>query len=377
MNFRLPVRQSVENRIFFYLMFAGILLIAYVLIKPLLSLIVLAILVAGLFYPIYKKIYKFSREKNFLAVPLTMLSIFLSFIIPIIAITVITINQLNVFIGDVAEFAGNSEEISKIINSDGEDSGLNTDKFTHELEKSIDDINYQLEKLPFVNEANLLTIEDVQQIIGDLAKEVANWAGSTAVNIVQTTPTFITNFIVFIIILSTLIPSQKRLKDYILKLSPMNDKIDKLYLTRINAMANAMIKGTFVIAVTQGLISGLLLWIAGVPYIFFWTILCIFLSVIPNGGAVVNWPIVIILFLTGNVVGALVVLLGNLLVVASVDQILRPILVPKEANLPPALTLLGIVGGLHLFGVFGVVYGPVIMIFLITTFDIYIEYYKE
>ncbi|MCA9381517.1 AI-2E family transporter [Candidatus Dojkabacteria bacterium] len=376
MNFRLPVRQSTENRIFFYLMFSGILLLAYALIKPLLSLIILAILVAGLFYPVYKKIYKFTRERNYIAVPLTMISILLSFIIPIIIISVITINQLSIFISDVGDFAGNSEEISQILDSNTE-SGLNTEKFTIKLENSIDDINYQLARLPFVNQNDLITIQNVQQVIGELAKTVANWAGNTAVNIVQNTPSFITNLIVFVIILSTLIPSQKRLKDYILKLSPLNDRIDKLYLTRVNAMANAMIKGTLVIAVTQGLICGILLWLAGVPYIFFWTILCIFMSIVPNGGALVNWPILIILLLSGNIPGAIIVGLGNLLIVSSVDQILRPILVPKEANLPPALTLLGIVGGLHLFGFLGVVYGPVIMIFLITTFDIYIEYYKE
>ena len=88
-------------------------------------------------------------------------------------------------------------------------------------------------------------------------------------------------------------------------------------------------------------------------------------------------PAGIILLAFGSVWQGLLVLLSGLLVVSNIDTLLRPLLVPKEANLNAAMVLIGALGGLHLFGFLGVIYGPVVMIFLVTTVEIYLEHYRE
>ena len=82
------------------------------------------------------------------------------------------------------------------------------------------------------------------------------------------------------------------------------------------------------------------------------------------------------MILTGNVWGGLLVILGHLLIVTNIDNVLRPKLVPDKARLDPALTLLAVFAGLGLFGFIGIVLGPVIMIVLVTTLQVYLEVFK-
>ena len=99
------------------------------------------------------------------------------------------------------------------------------------------------------------------------------------------------------------------------------------------------------------------------------------MSIIPVAGiSWVAWPVGIILILTGNVVAGVFVIAVFLLVVANIDTVLRPKLVPREAYLNPALVILSVFGGLQLLGLIGIIYGPVIMILLVTSIDIYTKY---
>jgi predicted PurR-regulated permease PerM len=98
------------------------------------------------------------------------------------------------------------------------------------------------------------------------------------------------------------------------------------------------------------------------------------LSFIPLGGGIVTIPLGIIIILTGNVWAGLFVIAYHLLIVTNIDNLLRPKLVPKSARLNSALTLLSVFAGIVFFGAPGIVYGPVIMIVLITTFEMYAQH---
>jgi predicted PurR-regulated permease PerM len=80
--------------------------------------------------------------------------------------------------------------------------------------------------------------------------------------------------------------------------------------------------------------------------------------------------------LFGNVVGGVFVVLFHLIVVTNIDNTLRPFLVPKSAHLNPALMLLAVFAGLRMFGFWGIVLGPVLMIVIVTTISVYLAVYK-
>jgi predicted PurR-regulated permease PerM len=130
-----------------------------------------------------------------------------------------------------------------------------------------------------------------------------------------------------------------------------------------------------VIALTQGLAMGFVFWLAGVPYVMLLTILSMFLSLVPLiGVSLVAWPVGIILIVSGNVFRGVFVIAAFLIFVAQIDTILRPRLVPKGAQLNPALVILSVLGGLGVLGLVGALYGPVVMILLVTSIDVYSKY---
>ncbi len=184
----------------------------------------------------------------------------------------------------------------------------------------------------------------------------------------------ISTFILGIFLTIGMLKYQSELIDFIKKLSPFDDSINDLYLARAAAMTTAMVKGQFIIATIQGILSAFSLWLIGVEYFWFFATILTFLSFIPLGAGIITIPIGIVVALTGNFAQGLFVIFYHILVVSNVDNLLRPKLVPKAARMSSALLLLAVFSGLAVFGATGVVYGPVIMILLISALEIYAQY---
>jgi predicted PurR-regulated permease PerM len=102
------------------------------------------------------------------------------------------------------------------------------------------------------------------------------------------------------------------------------------------------------------------------------------LSVVPGIGAALIWvPAVIYLFITGQTVPAVLLLVWCAAVVGTIDNILRPILVGKDAKMPDLLILIGTLGGLFLFGAIGFIVGPIVCGLFLSIWEIYGATFKE
>jgi predicted PurR-regulated permease PerM len=212
--------------------------------------------------------------------------------------------------------------------------------------------------------------------LGQALSAFGGWLGGLLLSLGQSLPAFFTNAMVTLVIMYVLLPRYNAPgQQQILEIVPFPREITKLFLDKIDLMITAMFKGTFVIAIVSGLVMGLVFWIAGVPYTLFLTLLSMFLSLVPLIGiSLLAWPIAIILILTGSVWQGIFIIAAFLIVVANIDTILRPYLVPRDAYLNPALIILSVFGGLSLMGLIGALYGPVIMILLVTSIDVYTKY---
>ncbi len=214
------------------------------------------------------------------------------------------------------------------------------------------------------------------ETIGQAMAQISIWLKIVLINLGRSLPgMFISGFIV-LVLLYVLLPRYRSLgKKDILDIIPFPPQITELFLDKIDLMIKAMFKGTFIIAITQGLAMGLVLWIAGVPFIMFMTLVSIFLSLVPLVGiSLVAWPVGILLIISGNVWQGIFVIVAFLLVIANIDNFLRPNLIPKGAQLNPALVILSVIGGLRVLGVIGALYGPVVMILLVTSIEVYTKY---
>lgn len=342
-----------RTRAFFYLVVILACYLTYVTIRPYLSSIVLSVLTAIMYRPLYLRCLRWCRGYKFLAIALTLLALSISLLTPLLLVANITIKQSLQFTQDVSRLVtGNNITLLNII------SQINM------LLSAIPQVDYHITEEALIG--------SVQETVGPLSTYIANNALSIGSSSIQ----MITQAIVFVSVLITLLPITPKAFQIVKDLSPLDDQLDQKYIQRITTMARAMVRGVFVIALAQGAAAGIFLAIGGVPYVAFWTLLCIVFSLLPLGVNVITIPAGITLLAFGSIWQGLLVLLGGLVVVSNIDTFLRPMLVPKEASLNPALVLIGALGGLRLFGLLGVIYGPVVMIFLVTTVEIYLEHYR-
>lgn len=348
-----------HDRIFFYLLLVGVVGVAFLMVRPFISLTILAFLGATAFQPAYRWWHTVFRHHVGLATAFSVLTFFFVLFIPVYLF-------INLTFGQIVTFSG---EMVKIVELSHARSGFDADEVG--ISFAVRKANEWLALLP--GGTYQLSYAEVRDLVVALVRPLGGWLLSAAIAVGRGAPFFVTKIIIFFILLSSFFPIQPKFLMLVKRLSPLDDTTDMVYLNRVMAMMEAMLKGTFVVALVQGLGAGLLLWIAGVPYSAFWTMLAIFAGIIPLGAAAVSIPIGIVWLLLGQTWQGLLVLLGSILVVANLDNLLRPRLVPKEASLHPALTLLGVFGGLTLFGFWGVMYGPAVMILLTTTLEVYLK----
>ena len=161
------------------------------------------------------------------------------------------------------------------------------------------------------------------------------------------------------------------------RLNPLGEEVTDLYLAKMGAMVKGTVKGQFIIALVQGVLGAASIYIGGFHNGFFiFAIFLTALSVIPLGSGIVTIPFGIGMMFFGNIAGGLFVVLFHLIGVTNIDNFLRPILVPREARLDPALMLLAVFSGIAMFGFWGIVLGPVLMIIIVTTISVYLSVYK-
>lgn len=134
----------------------------------------------------------------------------------------------------------------------------------------------------------------------------------------------------------------------------------------------AALKGILIIGVLQGVLVGLAFWVAGIAGAFFWGAIALILSAIPGLGPPIVWvPAAIYLLVTGQVGMGIAMIIWGTIPVGLVDNILRPKVVGRDAKLPDLLVLVSTLGGILMFGVAGIIIGPILAAVLVIAFRIY------
>lgn len=162
--------------------------------------------------------------------------------------------------------------------------------------------------------------------------------------------------------------------DWLKQLLPLRPEQSERLFAEFFATSKASLKTMGVIGVVQGGLGGLAFWIVGIPAPLFWTLLMAVATIIPVVGAqIVLIPAAALLMLFGKFWFGFALLLWAWLVIANVDNLLRPYLVSREVNLHELLVFLSSIGGIAMFGFFGVLIGPVIASLLKVSLNIYRE----
>jgi predicted PurR-regulated permease PerM len=141
---------------------------------------------------------------------------------------------------------------------------------------------------------------------------------------------------------------------------------------RTSEVIGASVYGVLVIATIQGTVGGLAFWALGLPSPLLWGVVMILLSMIPMLGAFLVWvPAAIYLAATGHWVKAVILTVVGLFVIGTIDNFLRPKLVGERTRLHELIIFFSVLGGLQVFGIIGLVLGPVIVAITLAFLDVF------
>jgi len=342
-----------SRQIFFYVILILTGLLALFVLHDFLTVIVLSFIYAFAIRPLFKIFHRLLKSAH-LASLVTLLISFVIIFIPIYF-------TINLFVMEALSFR-------KTV-------AIDSTSFAQVVEDEVRTVYVLLRDIPFAN--NFINPNNISQTIEKSADSASSFLVSKAVAIGSSSASLLTGFFIFLFLVYFITPSLSKIRQYVEQLSPLDNNIDKLYIDRAIAMTSSVVKGTFIVALVQGMLGGVFIWLAGVDYVLTLTLAMIISSVIPVvGTGIVSIPISILLFVSGQTGPAMIVLLGQLIVISNIDNILRAELVSRDASLHPAIMLISIFGGLSVFGVAGLIYGPVIMILFITSLEIYQKHIK-
>jgi predicted PurR-regulated permease PerM len=155
---------------------------------------------------------------------------------------------------------------------------------------------------------------------------------------------------------------------------PLPDMQRRLLVARFVAVVRATIKGSVIVAILQGVIGGLIFWFLGIGGALLWGVAMAVFSLFPAIGTGLIWaPVAIYLFATGDTLRASILFLCGFVIISSVDNIVRPILVGRDARMPDYLVLIATLGGFVLMGFNGFVIGPVIAAMFMAVWEIFTD----
>ncbi|VCU69107.1 putative inner membrane protein [Pigmentiphaga humi] len=218
----------------------------------------------------------------------------------------------------------------------------------------------------------LMDIGGVQAKLADVATKGSQFFATQALSIGQNTFQFVISLGVMLYLLFFLLRDGATLSAKIRRSIPLTESHKRHLLRKFIAVVRATVKGNIVVAITQGILGGIIFWILGIQGALLWSVVMAFLSLLPAVGAGLIWgPVAIYFLMTGSIVQGIVLTLYGILVIGLVDNVLRPILVGKDTRMPDYVVLISTLGGMALFGINGFVIGPLIAALFMAVWDIF------
>lgn len=336
------------------------LVMGYILMKPYISIMLLGILMAVVFNGVYKgllKRFKGNRPKAALAV--TIYSV-LVFGIPLIVILFLAFDQVQSF-------------ISSLELGDLSVGGLGVEDTATDIVDTVNNISAET-----IGVDPLVNVDQVTDFIQTAIPAVLNVLVDLALGITKSIPALFMNSIIYFFVFTGLLVNQENIAKRLKYLSPLPKELNEKLVGRSMAMSKAMLKGQLLIAFTQALVGATSLAIIGFSqYFVFFVLLFTLMNLIPLGSGIILIPLGIVMIPFGFVWQGLFILGVHFIITTNVDNYIRPKVVPKDAWIPASLTIISALGGVALFGLVGVVYGPIIAIALMTVLEYYTDMQKE
>lgn len=344
--------KSLINRITLIAMVVIISAMFIVMIYPFLMAIFMAGLLSAMARPFHQWLTGKIRGRKYLASALTIIILITLILVPLTALTGVVVSQA-ISVG---------QSVTPWIEAFIKEPGT--------LDEYIALIPHYEHILPYRD----MIIEKAGQAVGIISNMLVGYLSSMTV----VTVTAIFNLIIMLYTMFYFLIMGDVLLNRILYYLPMTHADEERLLKRFTSVARATMKTTIIIGILQGGICGFAFWLADIQGAVFWGTVMAVMSIIPALGTAIIWvPTLIILALGSDFSGVLILLIlcGGL--AGNLDNVLRPRLVGRDTKMHDLFVLFGTLGGIVMFGVLGIIIGPIISALFITIWEIYGEAFRE
>ncbi len=324
----------------------------YLLIQPYINSIVMAFILSLLMSPFHQRI-----ENRLPNSPNTA-----SFLSCIVLTFIIVIPLLVIFAAIVQQGSVASQNVYHWVSNGG------IDQFFAQP--------WLLNIVTLINEYSPFDNIEPQQIAQKLAQFSTTFGSrlvSISAKILGDATNFLVNFFLMLFVLFFLFRDHDRIIRVIRHVFPLSRSQEDKLLDEIEKVSKSAVMGSFLTALAQGVAGGIGMLIVGFPALFWGTVMG-FTSFIPVVGTALIWlPATAYLLLTGETGWAVFLALWSITVVGSIDNLLRPFLMQGSAGMNTLMIFFSLLGGIHVFGLIGLIYGPLIFAITIVLFNIYEE----
>ncbi len=345
------------SKFIFFLVIILVAWLVFLIVKPFINAVLAGIIISYIFYPVYKKINKLFKKNTVSA-----------FTASILVILVITI-PLILFLNAISKEAYVSYIIvkQKVLQGDlfGVDCGVKENPLC-----SVSDFFKEVISDP----QNRFYIEDTIQ-------RTTSYIIDNASTFLFSLPVLLLNLFIIIFLMFYLFKDGKNMFEKIKSLLPFKHTHQGIIFKQFSDVLYAVVYGQLLIALIQGTLGGIGFFVLGIPSPILWGVAMAFFALIPFVGPPIIWmPVALLQILSGLsqadnslITKGILLALYGAFIIGTIDNFLRPKIIGERARIHPILVLLGVVGGLKLFGFIGLIIGPIILAIFMTLVRIYEE----
>ena len=336
--------RRIKRNLFFILV-AAVTLGFLGLIGPFILTCFWGAVLAVIFYNVYRRIRIWVGGREGLAGGITTVIVVLFFLVPLGLLSLALVNQA----------IGIYQEI--------ESGSFNTEIIFDFVDANLPRVASALSEFG-VDTADLRN--NLNTAVGEAGQYAANWALSFGGSVLNT----LIQFTLVIYLLYFFLVDGTRIERALVAAIPMGDERERTIFQRFALVARATLKGTLIVAFVQGAIGGLMFALLGIPAALLWGVVMMLLALLPVGGSAIVWvPAAVIMFIQGNIVSGVIIVVVGTLIIGLVDNLLRPLLVGRDTHMPDYLVLISTLGGITMFGLSGFVIGPTVAALFITVWE--------
>ncbi len=323
------------------------------LLFPFVSVIILGAVVTGIFKPVYI----FLRRKinpTFSSLSTCALVFFILFIPTLFFVGILSKEAYGLYL--MGKGAVISDQVKNI---------LETSTILEKINLFLSNFNIEI------------TGTELNKGISELGKVVGLFLYQQASSIASNVLNFFVYFFFMLLVIYYLLIDGDRLVSFIIDLSPLPQEQDEKLIQKFKDMAGAILIGNGLCGMIQGVAGGLVFSLFGLKSAFLWGVIMGLLAFLPIiGVGAVFIPAAVFLIFKGRIAAGIFFIVFYVLLSGGVEYLLKPKLVGKRVKMHPLLVFLSIIGGLHVFGILGIIYGPLVTTAFLTLTDIYYTSYQ-